>query len=143
MCIIIDANTVHDFARESLDSKPVLKRIAKGSLRIVCGGKLKVEWHKAKLTNLYRQLLLSGKLKEYSDAQTNLALAALNLKTLKSDDPHVIALAIVSGARILYSRDKNLHDDFKNPVCLPGAKGKIYQNQTHEHVLDETVCHCH
>ena len=32
---------------------------------------------------------------------------------IRSDDPHVIALAQVSGARLLYSNDGNLQQDFK------------------------------
>ena len=45
-------------------------------------------------------------------------------KACKSNDPHIIALAQVSGARLLYSNDKNLRDDFKDTKLVNG--GKIY-----------------
>ena len=33
---------------------------------------------------------------------------------LMSDDPHIIALAQISGARLLYSNDRALQQDFRN-----------------------------
>jgi len=49
----------------------------------------------------------------------------------ESDDPHVIALAQISGARILCSRDKNLHKDFTNSELVNDPRGRIYQNSSH------------
>lgn len=46
--------------------------------------------------------------------------------SLTSNDPHVIALADVSGARILYSNDENLRDDFRNSVLVSSPRGKLY-----------------
>ena len=46
--------------------------------------------------------------------------------TAKSDDPHVIALAFVSGARLLYSNDRNLMDDFRNQKFIDDPPGKVY-----------------
>jgi len=45
---------------------------------------------------------------------------------LKSDDAHVVALAIVSGARLLYSKDVDLHEDFKNSKIISDPRGKVY-----------------
>ena len=44
----------------------------------------------------------------------------------QSNDPHIIALAQVSGARLLYSNDKALQQDFKNQDLINNPKGKIY-----------------
>ena len=44
----------------------------------------------------------------------------------QSDDPHVIALAQISGARLLYSNDKTLHQDFKRKTLVDGPRGKVY-----------------
>lgn len=52
----------------------------------------------------------------------------------KSDDPHILALALVSGVRLLCSRDTALHADFKNPRILRPA-GSVYQNRRHRHLL--------
>ena len=46
--------------------------------------------------------------------------------SLRSDDPHVIALAQVSGARLLYTKDEDLRQDFKNKEILDNPRGKIY-----------------
>lgn len=143
MCIIIDANVANEFATGSENATPVLVRLTKGKLKLVAGGKLKVEWQRTKLGRLYQQLLLSGTLVEYSERQTEEALATIRSEDLRSDDPHVLALARASGARILFSRDERLHDDFKNRRILPGEKGKIYQCKDHVHVLDEGACACH
>ena len=43
-----------------------------------------------------------------------------------SNDEHVIALALVSGARLLYTNDQALIDDFKNRDIVAGPRGKIY-----------------
>ena len=44
----------------------------------------------------------------------------------KSNDIHVLALAIASGARLLYTNDTSLIDDFRNRSIIPGPPGKIY-----------------
>lgn len=44
----------------------------------------------------------------------------------KSNDTHVLALAIASGARLLYTNDTDLMDDFRNRNIVPGPPGKIY-----------------
>ena len=45
----------------------------------------------------------------------------------ESDDPHVIALARLSGARLLYTRDNALKRDFQNKELLGGiVRGRIY-----------------
>ena len=53
----------------------------------------------------------------------------------RSDDPHVVALARVSGARTLCSHDRALHQDFRNPDLISMPRGRVYQNATHTHLL--------
>jgi len=43
-----------------------------------------------------------------------------------SNDHHIISLAQVSGARLLYSNDKRLQHDFKNRVLINNPHGKVY-----------------
>jgi hypothetical protein len=54
-----------------------------------------------------------------------------------SDDPHVLALAIATGARVLHTHDGDLIDDFKNAKIVK-PNGKIYKTAQHAHVLS----HC-
>ena len=44
----------------------------------------------------------------------------------RSNDTHVLALAVASGARLLYTNDTDLMDDFRNRNVVPGLPGKIY-----------------
>ena len=44
----------------------------------------------------------------------------------KSDDEHVIALARVSKARVLYAHDSGLRDDFRNRALVSNPRGRLY-----------------
>ena len=46
-----------------------------------------------------------------------------------SDDEHVLALALVSGARLLYSNDRRLKNDFLNAEIIREPGGKVYTTQ--------------
>ena len=59
------------------------------------------------------------------ERETNLAKSGL----LKSDDEHVLALVVVSGARFLYTNDGDLKKDFGNSNIVPKPKGRIYTTQ--------------
>ncbi len=59
----------------------------------------------------------------------------------KSNDGHIIALAIVSGARTLCSnnkRKKHLFADFTNKALIDDPRGGVYQNPSHRHLLAHT-----
>lgn len=54
-----------------------------------------------------------------------------------SDDPHVLALAQDTGARLLYSNDGDLQDDFRNRAIIGGVRGKIYPNTGYRDFLND------
>jgi hypothetical protein len=60
------------------------------------------------------------------------------LKICKSDDEHVIALARLSGARLLCTEDADLMSDFKNLTLVPSPKGRIYRKAAHKIMLSHT-----
>ena len=67
--------------------------------------------------------------------------------SFKSDDHHVIALAQLSGARLLYSNDSALHDDFGNKSLIDQPRGRIYSTKesstfrnVHRHLLRDHIC---
>ena len=57
-------------------------------------------------------------------------------KLYRSNDPHVIALARVSRARLLCAADKLLHEDFDNKALIANPRGVVYQYASHAHLLD-------
>ena len=54
-----------------------------------------------------------------------------------SDDPHILALARHIGARLLYSNDQALRDDFTNRAIIGGVRGKIYPNTGYQEFLND------
>ena len=59
---------------------------------------------------------------------------------LQSDDPHVLALARASGARLLYTGDEDLKADFKNPSLISNPRGKIYSGAANAKLLTSSAC---
>ena len=47
----------------------------------------------------------------------------------KSDDHHLIALARIGGARLLFSEDPDLHEDFRNPGIIANPRGRVYSTR--------------
>ncbi len=130
MCIIIDANIIAFFFNEPnhKDNEPVHKWIEEGDGRLIYGGQLKKELSKVKearriLAGWKRAGIALDRSGDKLDAQELIVKRMVK----KSDDPHVLALALESGARILYTDDKNLMTDFKNRNIIPTPPGKIYR----------------
>ena len=47
-------------------------------------------------------------------------------RQVTSNDVHVLALAVVSGARLLYSNDRKLTRDFRNVEILGDGRGRVF-----------------
>lgn len=66
-----------------------------------------------------RTAFQDGRLRrENDDAVDQLAAELVESGACVSDDPHTIALAQISGARLLYSKDEDLRRDFRNDELL-------------------------
>ena len=131
MCAILDANVVHEvFATDGHDAgRRFFDWINTGRGRLVIGGKLTVELSRA--SNKFRQWAkiarIKGRMRIVQDSEVDqrgeeLAQAGNYL----SNDLHIIALAQISGARLLYSKDEALHKDFTNKKLIDHPRGKIY-----------------
>ena len=59
---------------------------------------------------------------------------------MKSNDPHILALARASGARLVYTGDGKLIADFKNKRLIDGPRGKIYTGASNVRLLNRSVC---
>lgn len=143
MCLIVDANVASIVFGDSgkTDFSPVRKALLAGKAFGVYGGKLAREYKKlGRLRGLIREYDRKGALRKISDTQVDQATQKLERTSLcKSDDAHIIALARVSGVRLLCSHDKDLHRDFTNPRLLSPA-GSVYQKPRHSDLIRQ---HCH
>lgn len=142
MCLVIDANVAHHFSNGSKEALLVRDWIEAKPGRLVTGGKntrelFNYDWMRRWLVNLTR----AGIVRRVSDEKVDAEEARLTLlKLCKSDDPHVIALAQQSGARILFSHDKALHQDFGSKALIDKPRGCVYQADSHKHLLNDANC---
>ena len=152
MCAIVDANVVHEVFQPDRPEAGVkfFDWINQGRGRVVAGGKLLAELSKTRsFLEWAREAVRSGRMrvvdKETVDAET---AQLLNENLCKSNDHHVIALARIGGARLLYSNDRDLQTDFKNKALINDPRGKVYSTSrtpdfeaNHKKLLeDKTLC---
>ena len=131
MCAIVDTSAVHDvFGSKFTEAgKKFLEWINAGSSRLVVGGKLLEELYEGSTNfrKMGKQLQLAGRIVIVNEDTVNARTEQLVNKGLcKSDDQHVIALAQISGARLLYADDGDLQQDFKNKSLINNPRGKVY-----------------
>ena len=139
MCLIVDANLASLVFGENPndDFRPIIDWLNQKNGKFVLGGHLAVEYNRiaslrSHIIELWRKgiarIIPSDPINEEEKRIAN---------SCRSDDPHVIALAKVSGARILCSNDKDLREDFRNPKLISNPQGHIYQNAKHKHLLSK------
>ena len=131
MCAIMDANVEsHIFGKPpNPGGKFFLKWVSKGTYRLVVGGELlrELKIGSPGFRQWFSEAIKSAKVRQVDDeAVDRRTQELLTSTTLKSDDPHVIALAQLSGARLLYSHDNDLQDDFHTKSLIDNPEGKIY-----------------
>jgi hypothetical protein len=146
MCVIIDANLAFRVftSAPEVDFRPVFDWLHAPDKDgcLVFGGKLSQELSNRTVSVRYlRALFQAGRAYQISDARVQNEERQVTCSGLcVSDDPHVVTLARVSGARTLCSHDQALHQDFCNPKLIAKPRGRVYQNATHTHLLRHDYC---
>jgi len=144
MCLIIDVNIAHKvlFCDDDPDFGEVNRRLFSprtSNFKIVYGGKLLEEYMKS--YSILRRIKLldqAGKARAIDDKAVQIETKRVeNLQLCKSDDPHIVALARCSNARVLCSHDRDLHTDFTNSDLIPQPRGKVFQTTKHLHLLKD------
>ena len=129
MCAIIDANVVGEVfgPNPTPAGKEFRAWIIKGNGRLICGGELLKELKRIEGFREWAKVALDkGKMKNMNKKEVETRAEQIQTEhKLSSDDPHILALAQVSGARLLYSNDIDLREDFKNKALIDPA-GSIY-----------------
>ncbi|MBF2755744.1 MAG: hypothetical protein ISN29_10885 [Gammaproteobacteria bacterium AqS3] len=143
MCLIIDANMFDGYIKQKDANMQQLKFWVENKSRRVAysnAGKMKQELARnpemMEMLFAYRE---SEKAELFSEEEIKRQEETLQEYGLKSDDEHILALALASGARLLVSEDRALGVDFKaHPI-----RGKVYKNQNRqrrEDLLRECRC---
>ena len=137
MCAIVDANVapeVFGHHRPPAGAE-FFKWINQKGGRLVTGGKLLEELERTSAREWVRQAMIAGRIRTGDDSQVDARAVELRDSCI-SDDPHVIALAQVSGARLLYSNDRDLHRDFRNKRLIDGPRGSVYSTRDDKEFRD-------
>lgn len=143
MCIVIDICTlapVFDSKCEKHpDYKPVLDWVLYGNGKIIFGG----EQYKRELPPKYRKLFneftKASKAIEVNETQVNEKHKELMTKIEHRDfdDPHIVAIIIVSGCRLICSDDDRAFPFFKMKSLYPNhfTRPKIYSGISNKDLL--------
>ena len=117
MCAILDANVVGQVFGKA---RPPAGRafstwISSGRGRLVVGGRLRRELDGNREFRKWRlQAVLAGKVTLLNDEVVDDRARQLERENVcRSDDEHVIAVAQLGGARLLFTNDGDLQADFK------------------------------
>lgn len=140
MCIILDANLFSEYCSDRCKIRPVREWVEgrKGKIVYSPTTKIKKEWYdygpmKKKMIAYWRGGMLDqvDRMK-VCDLTKELEKSGI----LVSDDPHIVALAKVSGATLLVTEDTKLIKDFKSQI----RKGKIFKPGTPASTIQRHRC---
>ena len=130
MCIIVD-NSVRDIVfgeKMTVSGERLRNMINDQQRKLVVGGKLVRELSEAEsFKNWLVQAQLADLVIEFPDSDVDaLAEWVKHESKCRSNDEHVIALALLSGCRVLCARDRKLREDFRDPEIVRKPRGKLY-----------------
>ncbi len=131
MCAIVDANVASEVFGENPPpaAAKFLDWITDGRGVLVVGGKLyaELDGHSPDFRLWATQAILARQMRVVNEDEVNAKERQIcNAGRHRSNDPHVLALAQVSGARLLYSNDRDLQQDFGDRRLVDQPRGKVY-----------------
>lgn len=129
MCVIIDADAAHQvFGDSKSEAGEFLLNRLSPRIKLAVGGELLDELEQiGGFSRWLRAARRTGHARLISDDDVNSESDALRAQgSCLSNDHHVLALAKISGARLLFTNDNALQDDFRNRRIIGGTQGRIY-----------------
>ena len=134
MCAIIDHNVTFEvFGRKQTEAgKEFRKWLDDGQGVLVVGGK---NLRELTQNNNFRNWFVESRrlvdrLRQIDKAKIEAEEERLRVDgRLTSNDGHVVALAIVSGARLLYTNDRKLTQDFENAEVVVNTTGEVFETR--------------
>lgn len=145
MCIVVDTNVAHKIISSSPDPEyqPVhIELFEKRRIKLALGGQLSEELLRSSVAaSLLLQLERIGQAIVYSGDELGFSTDRIRKSGLcVSNDAHVLALVVRSGARVVCTEDRNLHRDLRNQRIV-GKRRSIYQTAKHSRLLSRcTPC---
>ena len=143
MCIIVDASVLGKFLAEppNEDVLPIHRWLTRrrGKLVYSTGGKFADEIVGKARERLLVYVRADMAVEEVRERELHDQEQALAADT-RSNDAHVLALARVSGARLLYTDDGDLMTDFKDKRFVDQPRGKVYSRAANESLLRRARC---
>ena len=132
MCSIVDADSADILFGDDPPNGAArfLRWLSQGRFRLVIGGRrLEEEFQRtSRATQAWMaQAQAAGLLWiENWDSVNERETVLIQSDSCSSNDEHIVALAQISGARLLYSGDQRLHADFRDANLLDNPRGRIY-----------------
>ena len=157
MCAIVDANVAGEvFGKEvSPAGREFFNWLNDGRGRLVVGGKLLNELEgRQDFTKWASAATLAGRLTTLNADQVEERTREIAHEAKhSSNDPHVLAVAQIGSARLLFTNDQALGQDFRNRHLIDKPRGRIYHtrdirsrndnkgfSEAHKHLLTTNVC---
>ena len=136
MCAILDANVAGQvFGKDRPPAGEAFSTwITAGRGRLVVGGRLRRELDGNREFRKWRlQAVLAGRVTLLDDKAVDDRARQLERdNACRSDDEHVVAVAQLGGARLLYSNDGDLQADFGDKALIDQPRGKVYSTRVRE-----------
>ncbi len=130
MCAIVDANVTNEVFGDNRTQagKQFFDWLSSPRGQLVIGGRLRIELGRDRRFIRWLEVAIrTGRAHSVSDQQVNDRENELKRRKIcTSNDVHVLALALVSGARLLYTNDAALIADFRNREIVANPRGKVY-----------------
>ena len=141
MCAIVDASVAFEvFGRKRTPAGIRFRDwLDSGRGQLVVGGRALEELVRNRnfASWLVEARRMSGRVRQIGGARIRQRQDELaRCGVLHSDDEHVVALALVSGARLLYTDDARLQRDFVNPAVVDPT-GRVYTSRPDGHFTAE------
>ena len=133
MCGIVDANVAGEVfgERSSPAGREFFDWLNSGGGRLVVGGRLLKELEESQdFAAWAKEATLAGRMTTLSEEKVEARTREIEHQAKHaSNDPHVLAVAQIGGARLLFTNDQSLERDFTSKLLIDKPRGRIYHTR--------------